>query len=157
MTIQYICLACRSLAEAVKYGLENEDIVSVNMIYAQWYDTHVQQLVCNAAFKLVECCGYNDIEMTCQYLALYQVKHTNLIRWGCSETLLCLQSCVASKELYQLLLQAQSDAGSSQLASLLQQRLMLQDKINSTTYIANTHLLNEKYEVSCHSCGYTIG
>ena len=35
MTIQYICLACRSLAEAVKYGLENEDIVSVNMIYAQ--------------------------------------------------------------------------------------------------------------------------
>ena len=31
MALQYISLAYRSLAEAVKYGLENEDIVSVNM------------------------------------------------------------------------------------------------------------------------------
>ena len=31
MALQYISLAYRSLAEAVKYGLENEDIVSVNI------------------------------------------------------------------------------------------------------------------------------
>ena len=29
MTIQFISLAYRSLAEAVKYGLENDDIVSI--------------------------------------------------------------------------------------------------------------------------------
>lgn len=32
MAIQYLSLAYRSLAEAVKYGLENEDIVSVVII-----------------------------------------------------------------------------------------------------------------------------
>ena len=31
MALQYISLAYRALAKAVKYGLENEDIVSVNM------------------------------------------------------------------------------------------------------------------------------
>lgn len=31
MALQYISLAYRSLAEAVKYGLENEDIVGVNL------------------------------------------------------------------------------------------------------------------------------
>lgn len=57
---------------------------------------------------------------------------------------------MASRELYQLLLQAQSDASSSQLASLLQQREMLKDSTRSSTYIANTHHLNDKYEVHYH-------
>lgn len=77
MAIQYISLAYRSLAESVKYGLENEDIVSVNMytIIVNNFILLIQKLVSDAALELVQCCGYNDIEMTCQYLALYQVRY----------------------------------------------------------------------------------
>ena len=114
----------------------------------------MQKLVSDAALKLVEYCGYYDIEMTCQYLAFYQVCYLKSTKY--SYPSYCSQSCVASKELHRLLLQAQSDASSSQLASLLHQRVMLQDNTQSSTYIANTHLLNERYEVRRHPCGDTV-
>lgn len=75
MALQYVSLAYRSLAEAVKYGLENEDIVGVNLYIFVVYVTLVQKLVTDAALELVKYCGYYDIEMTCQYLALYQVQY----------------------------------------------------------------------------------
>ena len=40
------------------------------------YSTLIQKLVSDASLKLVECCGYYDVEMTCQYLALYQVRYS---------------------------------------------------------------------------------
>lgn len=113
------------------------------------YSTLIQKLVSDASLKLVECCGYYDVEMTCQYLALYQVRYFMYIGYILI-TVLYSQSCMASRELYQLLLQAQADASSSQLASLLQQRVMLKDNTKSSTYVANTHHLNDKYEVSCN-------
>ena len=54
---------------------------------------------------------------------------------------------MASTELNQLLNHAQIDASSSQLASLLQQRKMLQHNMGSSVYQANCQLLNDKYEV----------
>lgn len=42
MATQFISLAYRSLAEAVKYGLENEDIVSGNRVCLVYTIAHVE-------------------------------------------------------------------------------------------------------------------
>ena len=48
-----------------------------------YYNVFMKVLVSDAALKLVEYCGYYDIEMTCQYLALYQVRHLQSDEHGC--------------------------------------------------------------------------
>lgn len=52
------------------------------------YSTLIQKLVSDASLKLVECCGYYDVEMTCQYLALYQVRYFMYIGYNSHHSIL---------------------------------------------------------------------